>query len=75
MGRSGERKYGGKKITKLFNKIFEGKGFPEEWKWGVLQPIYKNKGDRSDPSNYRGITLLETINKIYTGILAKRRIK
>ena len=35
----------------------------------VIVPLYKGKGDRSECSNYRGISLLSMVGKIYAGIL------
>jgi hypothetical protein len=37
---------------------------PEEWRTATLIPIHK-KGDRSNPDNYRGISLLNTGHKFY----------
>jgi hypothetical protein len=34
--------------------------------------IYKGKGNKENPANYRGISLLSTMSKIYTGVLARR---
>jgi hypothetical protein len=34
--------------------------------------IYKGKGDKRDPDNYRGISLLSTLSKVYTGVLTRR---
>ena len=41
---------------KLFNSILISGKMPETWCRGLITPIYKS-GDRSDPSNYRGICL------------------
>ena len=58
-------------IYTLFNKIFELGFFPSCWSDGFIVPIYK-KGDKNEPSNYRGITLLSTIGKLFTRILNNR---
>ena len=39
--------------------------YPENWSTGIIAPIFK-KGDRTLPKNYRGITLLPTMGKIFT---------
>jgi len=44
---------------------------PEEWRTAFVIPIHK-KGDRNNPDNYRGISLLNTRYKIYSKITAKR---
>jgi hypothetical protein len=41
---------------------------PEEWKDLIIVPVYK-KGDKTDCSNYRGISLLSTTQKILYSIL------
>ena len=45
---------------------------PEKWTVGIIVPIYKNKGKRDDPGNYRGITLLSCISKVFTSLLSQR---
>ena len=45
--------------------------FPEKWSEGFIVPIFK-KGDINDVSNYRGITLLSTVGKLFTRILNNR---
>jgi hypothetical protein len=54
-------------IHKLINCIWNKEEFPEQWK----ESIYK-KGDKTDCSNYRGISLLSTSYKILSNILLSR---
>ena len=58
-------------LVKLFNHIFSTGHYPESWSEAVIQPIHK-KGNRNDPNNYRGISLLSVCSKIYSFILNKR---
>jgi hypothetical protein len=62
----------GKMITKVMNKIYETGKLPIAWQTIQLYLIYKGKGDREDPGNYKCTALLSTLSKIYTGVLAKR---
>lgn len=59
-------------FTKLFNRILETQQIPDAWKIGIICNVYKNKGEKSNPDNYRGITLLPVISKIFLKILANR---
>ena len=56
----------------IFNIIFDTGIFPESWTLGVIQPVYKNKGDSKGPSNYRPISLLSCFSKVLTSILNNR---
>ena len=56
----------------LFNLIFETGILPEVWLIGNIIPIFKNKGCKLDPKNYRPITLLSCLGKICTSILNDR---
>jgi hypothetical protein len=39
---------------------------------GYIKPIYKNKRDKLDPNNFRPITILRCVSKLFTGILNER---
>ena len=58
-------------LKDLFNQILETGSYPDQWKRGIIKPIFKS-GAKSDPSNYRGITLLNTIGKIFTSVINRR---
>ena len=58
-------------LVTLFNFIFDTGIFPDSWADGLLTPLHK-KGNKSLPDNYRGITLLSVLGKIFTSVLNKR---
>ena len=58
--------------VKLFNKVLETGSIPENWLIGVIVPIYKNTGDIHDCNNYRGITLLICLGRLFTTLLNAR---
>jgi len=55
----------------LFEKIWEEEEIPTDWKEGYLIKIPK-KGDLSNCSNYRGITLLSVPGKVFNRVLLER---
>ena len=57
-------------LASLFNHCIDLGKFPIEWKSAIVTPLYKNKGDKSDFNNYRGISVLPPIAKIFEKILA-----
>ena len=42
--------------------------YPSEWCIGLIKPIHK-RGVKSDPNNYRGITLLNVMGKIFSAVI------
>lgn len=56
----------------LFNKIFDTGILPTPWLEGAITPIYKNKGNTSEPNNYRPITILSCLSKVFTAVLNNR---
>jgi hypothetical protein len=59
-------------LVQLMNKIYETGDFPLGWKTSMLHLINEGKGNKRDPANYRGISLLSTLSKVYTGVMARR---
>lgn len=53
------------------NALLETGYFPEFWSKSIIVPIFK-KGDTDDPGNYRGVSLVSVVSKIFTHILNKR---
>ena len=58
--------------VKLFNLAFDTGLIPESWLVGNILPIYKHKGNIQSPENYRPITLLSCLGKLFTAIINKR---
>ena len=52
-------------ITYLFNLSLSTGFFPSDWKLASIMPIFKGAGSKSDPSNYRPISITSTISKIF----------
>ena len=68
-------KYGGDQVTvimwQLIQTCFETEKIPSQWMKGIIFPIYK-AGDGRKPDNYRGISLLSVVAKVYTAVLHRR---
>ena len=63
---------GARWTTRLLNACMRRCKVPEDWRIGLIVPIWKRKGDAQDPGKYRGITLLSHIMKLLERILDKR---
>jgi hypothetical protein len=60
-------------MHKLITLICNKEELPHQWKESIVVPIHK-KGEKTDCSNYRGISLLSTSYKILSNILLSRLI-
>ena len=58
-------------LCSLFNSIIRLGYFPDKWSVGLIIPLHK-KGDVNCAENYRGITLLSTLGKLFTRVLNNR---
>jgi hypothetical protein len=51
-------------LSKLFNLIFRSSKMLDEWRRNILVPIFKNKGDVQNCTNYRRIKRMSHIMKL-----------
>jgi len=58
-------------IHKLLHSVWNKKELPEQWKQSVTLSVYR-KGNKTDCSNYRGLSLFPTLYKILSNILLSR---
>jgi Reverse transcriptase (RNA-dependent DNA polymerase)/Endonuclease-reverse transcriptase len=59
-------------LTYVFNSCIKLCYFPKVWKHASVIPIPKPGKDHSNPSNYRPISLLSSISKVFEKIILKR---
>jgi len=59
-------------LTEFIQYVWNTGNVPETWKNSNIVTIYKNKGERSECGNSRGISLLSHGGKILTKIMLKR---
>ena len=58
-------------LTKCFNAALVTEHFPDELKRADIVPIHK-KGSTTDKANFRPISILPTVSKIYERLVAKQ---
>ena len=65
-------KYGGSGMVclleQLFSVVWHEETVPRQWREGLIVNMFK-KGDREDLGNYRGITLLSVVGKVFCKVL------
>ena len=61
-------------LTNLFKAIYETKTIPDQWKIAKINPIHK-KGSKNEISNYRPISNLCSMSKIYEKLILKRLVE
>ena len=61
-------------MWQVIDICYEEESTPEDWKKGMIFPIHK-EGDKRKAGNYRGISLLSIVGKIYAAVLQERLSK
>ena len=59
-------------LTKLFNLSLKTSNIPNDWKCACVTPVFKDKGDKSDVSNYRPISIISHISKVFEKLVHKQ---
>ena len=52
-------------LAELFNKCLKESCFPDCWKVSSVVPVFKNVGERSTAKNYRPVSLLSVVSKVF----------
>ena len=61
-------------IKKRFNSILSNPTVINKWEISMITPVHK-KGPKTDPNNYRGISLMSCFVKYFLAILNQRLLK
>ena len=59
-------------LVRLFNVCFMLSLVPVDWVCACIVPLFKGKGDVCECCNYRGISLLSVVGKVYGRVLINR---
>ena len=59
-------------LHELLCQCWEEGAVPQDMRDCKIVTLYKNKGDRSDCNNYRGISLLSIVGKVFARVLLNR---
>ena len=56
-------------LTVIFNQSLITGIFPNKWKSARVTPLYKNSGKRTEPTNYRPISVIPVAAKVFERII------
>ena len=59
-------------LAELFNKCLKESCFPDCWKVSSVVPLFKNVGERSTAKNYRPVSLLSVVSKVFEKLVNNR---
>jgi len=59
------------RLARCYNRLWEAERWSKVWKKGLIVKIFK-KGDLRDCNNWRGVTLLPIISKVFCRMMLER---
>ena len=59
-------------LAKVFNKCLKESCFPDCWKVSSVVPVFKNVGEKSTAKNYRPVSLLSVVSKVFEKLVNNR---
>ena len=59
-------------LVRLLSLCFDIGVVPMDWRGACIVPLYKEKGGKWECSNFRGISLLSVVGKLFGKVLIKR---
>ncbi len=69
-------KRGGEHLARLLARTCSlclAEGYhPPEWRHGLVRPLFKGKGQRSDPGCYRPVSVTNAVGRVFEGLMADR---
>ena len=60
------------KLVELFNKCLKESCFPDCWKVSSVVLVFKNVGEKSTAKNYRPVSLLSVVSKVFEKLVNNR---
>ena len=62
-------------VFDLVCEVWNGAPVHQDWIDAILVCLYKGKGQKSECGNYRGISLLESVGKVFSKFLLNRLLE
>lgn len=59
----------------IYNAVLSAHTYPTRWRTTIVNEIFKNKGTSDNAENYRGISLVALLSKVFDTILCTRFTK
>ena len=57
-------------MTIIYNSTIQNNIVPRRWKMAEVRAIYKHKGSKTDPNNYRSISVLPILGRTLEKLVA-----